>query len=87
MSDAVILVLISHQGETMKRKYEHRPGLFGLASIAAGWATKDREDRTKQKSTVPGGHSRMQSKSRSRSVKKQRNHSDDSGSDVGSLMP
>ena len=67
----------------MKRKYEHRPGLFGLATIAAGCAPKDREERTKQSSMVAGGHSRIQTESRSRSVKKQRNHSGDNGSGAG----
>jgi hypothetical protein len=67
----------------MKKKYEYRPGLFGLATIAAGCAAKDREDGTKQTSMVAGGHSRMQTESRSRPVKKQRNHSGDNGSGAG----
>jgi hypothetical protein len=67
----------------MKRKYEHRPGLFGLATIAAGCAAKDREERTKQTSMVAGGHSRMQSESRPRPAKKQRNHSGGDGSGAG----
>jgi hypothetical protein len=67
----------------MKKKYEHRPGLFGLAYIAAGCAAKNRENRTEQKSTVAGGHSRVQTESRSRPAKKQRNHSDNGGSDAG----
>ena len=67
----------------MKNIYEHRPGLFGLASIAAGCAAKAREDRTKEKSTVAAEQRRMQSESRSRIVKKQRNHSGDNGSGAG----
>ncbi len=67
----------------MKKKYEHRPGLFGLASIAAGCAAKNREDRGEENSPVAGGHSRMQTESHSQSVKKQRNHSGDSGSGAG----
>jgi hypothetical protein len=36
----------------MKRKYEHRPGLFGLASIVAGYAGKIGEARTERNSPV-----------------------------------
>ena len=40
------------RGETaMKRKYEHRPGFFGLASIAAGCAAKDGAVRSQENST------------------------------------
>jgi hypothetical protein len=67
----------------MKKKYEHRPGLFGLAYIAAGCAAKNRADRSEENSTVAGGHSRMQTESRSRPMKKQRNHSNNGGSDAG----
>lgn len=37
--------------ETMRFKYEHRPGLFGLASIALGCAAKDLAERTQRDST------------------------------------
>ena len=67
----------------MKNKYEHRPGLFGLASIAAGYAVKDRKDRSKQKSRVAEGLRRMQSESRSLTMKKQQNHSGNNGSGAG----
>lgn len=72
-----------HTGETMKNKYEHRPGLFGLASIAAGYAVKYRKERTKQKSTAAEVRRRMQSESRSLTVKKKENHSGDNGSGAG----
>jgi hypothetical protein len=58
------------RGETMKRKYEHRPGLFGLASIAAGCAAKDGEARTQRDSTATHGNSQIQTESRSESRKR-----------------
>lgn len=64
MSDAVIGSHLK-QGDTMKRIYEHRPGLFGLASIAAGCAAKDYDTRTQGDSTAAQGHSQVQSESQS----------------------
>jgi hypothetical protein len=40
----------------MKRIYEHRPGLFGLASIAGGCSAKSAEARTQGDSTLAGEH-------------------------------
>jgi len=37
----------------MKTRYEHRPGFFGLVSIAAGCAAKDREMQTRELLTAP----------------------------------
>jgi hypothetical protein len=68
----------------MKRKYEHRPGLFGLASIAAGCAAKDGEARTQRDSTAAHGNSQLQTESRSEPGKsKIPNHSSGSGSGPG----
>jgi hypothetical protein len=49
----------------MKTRYEHRPGLFGLASIAAGCASRNRDTGTHKGSTAPAGekHNRSESKS------------------------
>jgi hypothetical protein len=66
----------------MKKQYEHRPGLFGLASIAAGCA-KNREDRNEEKLTVSSGHNQMQSQSRSQPVRKKSNHSRRGGNGAG----
>jgi hypothetical protein len=51
----------------MKRKYEHRPGLFGLASIAAGCAAKKGE--AIKKSTIADGDNQMQTEPRRKPVK------------------
>jgi hypothetical protein len=67
----------------MTKKYEHRPGLFGLATIAAGCAAREREDSTKEKSMVAGGSQSNATESRSRPMQKQRNHSGDDGSGAG----
>ena len=66
----------------MTKKYEHRPGLFGLATIAAGCA-KNREDRNEEKSSVSSGPNQMQSQSRSQPVRKKSNHSKRSGNGAG----
>ena len=82
-SDAVIG---SHfkQGESMKKTYQHRPGLFGLASIAAGCAAKNREVRSQGDSTAAGGHRQIQTESRSEPGKsKISNRSNGSGSGTG----
>jgi hypothetical protein len=79
MSDAVIFVLIFASGETMKKKYEHPPGLFGLALIAAGCAAKNRERRSEEKSTVA-----RRQESRSQPVQKtKQSFKRRSGSDAG----
>jgi hypothetical protein len=49
----------------MKTRYEHRPGLFGLASIAAGSAAKNRETQTQARLTAPAGEIHKQSESQS----------------------
>ena len=49
----------------MKTRYEHRPGLFGLASIAAGCAAKNRETQTQGRLTAPAGENHKQSESQS----------------------
>ena len=49
----------------MKRKYEHRPGLFGLASIAAGCAAKNRETQTRGPLTATAREVYKQSESQS----------------------
>ena len=66
----------------MKRKYEHRPGLFGLASIAAGCAAKEGE--ALKNSTVAGEDNQMQNEPRRKAVKpKVANQSNGSGSGAG----
>jgi hypothetical protein len=63
----------------MKRKYEHRPGLFGLASIAAGCAAKEVE--ALKNSTVAGEDNQMETEPRRKTVKpKGANQSNGSGS-------
>jgi hypothetical protein len=49
----------------MKKTYQHRPGLFGLASIAAGCAAKNREVGSQGDSTGARGHRQLQTESRS----------------------
>jgi hypothetical protein len=61
----------------MNTKYEHRPGLFGLASIAAGCAAKNDANRSEGNSTATRGE---QSNANSQRVKKQSNHSGGRGS-------
>ena len=43
----------------MKRKYEHRPGFFGLASIAFGCAAKDGE-ASQRNPTLPHAHNKIE---------------------------
>jgi hypothetical protein len=43
----------------MNRRFEHRPGLFGLASVAAGCAAKDGKVRIQGDSTSADGHSKI----------------------------
>lgn len=47
----------------MKKTYQHRPGLFGLASIAAGCAAKNREGTKPRRSTAAQGDCQLQTKS------------------------
>jgi hypothetical protein len=49
----------------MKTRYEHRPGLFGLVSIAAGCAAKNRETQTRGLLTAPAGENYKHSESQS----------------------
>jgi hypothetical protein len=49
----------------MKTRYEHRPGLFGLASIAAGCAAKNCETQTPGLLTAPTGEDYKHSESQS----------------------
>jgi hypothetical protein len=49
----------------MKTQYEHRPGLFGLASIAAGCAAKNRETQTQGRLTTPARENHKHSESQS----------------------
>ena len=49
----------------MKKRYEHRPGLFGLASIAAGYAPKNRQTQTRGLLTAAAGEIYEQSESQS----------------------
>jgi len=49
----------------MKTRYEHRPGLFGLASIAAGCAAKNRKTQTQGLLTAPTGENYKHSESQS----------------------
>jgi hypothetical protein len=49
----------------MKTRYEHRPGLFGLASIAAGCAAKNRETQTRGLLSAPARENHKQSESQS----------------------
>ena len=49
----------------MKTRYEHRPGLFGLASIAAGCAATNRETQTRGVVTGPAGENHKRSESQS----------------------
>jgi hypothetical protein len=49
----------------MKTRYEHRPGLFGLGSIAAGCAAKDRETQTRGFLTAPARENYKHSESQS----------------------
>ena len=60
----------------MKTKYEHRPGLFGLASIAAGCAAKNHENRSQENSTARRGE---QSNANSARLEKQSNPSGGQG--------
>jgi hypothetical protein len=53
----------------MKKKYEHRPGLFGLASIAFGCAAKDGEARNQRNPTLPHGHNEAETERRPEPVK------------------
>jgi hypothetical protein len=53
----------------MKKKYEHRPGLFGLASIAFGCAAKDEVARGQRNPTLPHGHNQVEIDRRSESMK------------------
>ena len=64
----------------MKTKYEHRPGLFGLASIAAGCAARNYEKRTQRNSTTTRGE---QSNPNCQRVKKQSNLSGARESGIG----
>ena len=47
----------------MKIRYEHRPGIYGLASIAAGCAAKNSETHTRGLLTAPAGENHKQSES------------------------
>jgi hypothetical protein len=49
----------------MKRRFEYQPGLFGLASVAAGCAAKDGKVRTQGNSTSAGGQRENESRSES----------------------
>jgi hypothetical protein len=49
----------------MKRRFEYQPGLFGLASVAAGCAVKDGKVRTQGNSISAGGQRENESRSRS----------------------
>jgi hypothetical protein len=51
----------------MKRRFEYQPGLFGLASVAAGCAAKNGNVRTQGDSTSAGEH--RENKSRSQKAK------------------
>lgn len=59
ISDAVV-ACISLSGETMKMKYEHRPGLFGLASMAFGCAAKDGKSRKQRNPSLPHRHNEVE---------------------------
>ena len=64
----------------MKTRYEHRPGLFGLASIAAGCAAKNRETETQGLLTAPAGKNQKQSELQSeRETTEKSNPSSSSG--------
>ena len=52
----------------MKKKYEHRPGLFGLASIAFGCAAKDEVARGQRNPTLLHGPNEVENDRRSESV-------------------
>ena len=52
----------------MKTRYEHRPGLFGLVSIAAGCAAKNREMQTRELLRAPPGENYKHSESQSESA-------------------
>jgi hypothetical protein len=49
----------------MKIRYEHRPGLFGLAAIASGCAAKNRETQTRGLLTARAGENHKHSESQS----------------------
>jgi hypothetical protein len=53
----------------MKRRFEYQPGLFGLASVAAGCAAKDGKVRTQENSTSAGRHEENKRRSRSEKAK------------------
>lgn len=53
------------QRETMKKRYEHRPGLFGLASIASGCAAKHAEMPSQGDSISAGKLGQINTKSES----------------------
>ena len=52
----------------MKRRFEYQPGLFGLASVAAGCAAKDGKVRTKEGSASAGGEDQIKTQSQSEPV-------------------
>jgi hypothetical protein len=49
----------------MKRIYEHRPGLFGLDSIAAGYSAKYAEARSQTDSTLASEDAQFKNQSQS----------------------
>jgi hypothetical protein len=53
----------------MKRRFEYQPGLFGLASVAAGCAAKDDKVRTPGDSISACGHGENKRRSRSEKAK------------------
>jgi hypothetical protein len=54
----------------MNRRYQHRPGLFGLASIAAGCSPKGNGVRAQQDSSSTDRHHQEDNFTRSLSRKK-----------------
>jgi hypothetical protein len=49
----------------MKTRYEHRPGLFGVAAITAGCAAKNRKTQTQGLLTAPARENHKHSESQS----------------------
>jgi hypothetical protein len=68
-------VLVAHRlqswgfsrGESVKRRYEYQPGLFGLASVAAGCAVKPSRLRTQADPMSAGEDSQIEAQSESES--------------------